>query len=107
MPEESNRKAMRLILGISISKVMEEDIKNSNVREWFGNAEKIEDVWRRRKLLLVGRIARLHRSVHPLQMLTITKVGNRRRAMPFHTIRDDFVDNIKTIIPTLDYRGNA
>ena len=107
MPEEFNRKAMRLIVGISISKVMDEDIKNSNVREWFGNSEKIEDIWRRRKLLRVGRIARLHRSVHPLQMLTVTEVGNRRRARPFRTIRDDFVDNIKTIIPTLDYRGNA
>ena len=105
MIEAFHHKSMRRILGISIKYVMEEEIKNAKVREWFGDAVKIEDVWRRRQLLFIGRIVRLDTSKYLPRILTSINAGKRCRGRPFRTIRDAFVDNLSSVILNLDKRG--
>ena len=49
MLETFHHKAMRRIMGVSMNRVKDERIRNSKIRKWFCDAEKIVDAWRRRQ----------------------------------------------------------
>ena len=94
-------------MGMPITNVTEEEIKNRKIREWFRNAEKMEDTWHRRQSLLIGMITRLGSSMCTLKKLTRNTAGDRRRGRPFCTITDAFVGNLKETIKILCARGSA
>jgi len=50
---------------------------------------------------------RLEGSKYSPQLITATNAGSRYRGRPFCTIRDAFVDDLNTIIPGIDGRGNT
>ena len=90
-----------------MSRAKDERIRNSKIRKWFCDTEKMVDAWRRRQLLFLGRIVRLDKSACPSHVLMATKVGKRCVGRPSRTIRDSFVNNLKFVINNLDVRGST
>ena len=76
--EDFHYKAMRRILKVPMSKVKEDRMNNSTIREWFGNIEPMSSMWRRRQLFL-GIIVILEPSKYPPQLLEATMSGKRYR----------------------------
>ena len=89
---------MQIIMGVSMGRVKDERIKNSKIREYFCDSEKMVDIRRILQLLFAGIIERLDNRENPTQMSMATAVGVRCRGRPFRTIRDSFVDNLNFII---------
>ena len=65
----------------------------------------MNDVWRRRQLLFVGRIVRLSRKFYPPMILTTSACGKILRGRPLRASKDILVENIRAIVPEFDYRG--
>ena len=76
-------KSIRRILGITMGRVKEEEITNSEIRRRFGNIESLSVTCRKRQLLFIDRIVRLERKSYPLLLLTATVNGKRSRVRPF------------------------
>ena len=102
-----HHKSIRRILGITMGRVKDEEITNSEIRRRFGGIEALSVTWRKRQLLFIGRIVRLDRNSYPPLLLTATVDGNRSRGRPFRTVKDAFVDNLTSVFPRLDRRGKV
>ena len=102
-----HHKSIRRILGISMGRVRDEEITNSEIRRRFGSIESLSVTWRKRQLLFIGRIVRLDRKLYPPLLLTATVDGKRSRGRPFHTVKDAFVDSLTLVFPSLDRRGKV
>ena len=77
MIEAFHHKAMRRIFKVLVSRVKEDKIKNATIKEWFRNIEPMVRMWRRIKLLFLGKIFILEPSKFLLHMLTATTRGER------------------------------
>ena len=51
MLDTFHHKAMRRIMGVLMSRAKDEIIRNSIIRKWFCDAEKMVDAWSRHQLL--------------------------------------------------------
>ena len=66
----------------------EEVIASKEIRREFGDMVKVEDAWRNRKLMLIGRIARIECTKDTRKLLMASCADKRRRGYPFREIRD-------------------
>ena len=98
-------KAMRMILGIEMGQVKEGVNSRKEVRRRFGDSECVNDTWKRRKLSYLGPIVRSSRNACPPMIVTASACGRRLRSRPLRTAKDILVENIRVIVPELDYRG--
>ena len=102
-----HHKSIKRRLKTPISRVKDERINNSMIRDRFLNEEPIKETWRRRQLLCFSRTLRNKCSAHPKILLTVTLVGKRVRGRPHRTSRDVMVDNANNIIHNVGEDGRV
>ena len=101
-----HHKSIRRILGINMSMVKDDHIKNEQVRTLFGNIDLLSTIWRKRLLNFIGRASRNSPSALSSQCLSCHIHGQRIRGRPFRTYKDAMIESLCLLIPSMPNNGN-
>ena len=103
--ERFHHKAIRRILGISMTQVRDERIKNDEVRKRFGGIASIKLIIAKKQLKWVGKIVRMDKKQIPPKILTGFIKKPRSTGRRFKTTRDGIFNNLQLLFPNLDTSG--
>ena len=88
-----------------ILQVKEGRMTNNEIRSRLNNIPKVEEIQRNRKILLLGRIARIDKNSYHRKLLSETCERRRNVGRPFRTTKDSFADGIRLLIDDIDRGG--
>ena len=91
--------AIRWILGIRVTQVKEERIKNTTIRKQFGNIQEVSFYIKRRTWTYIGKIIRANENLLPRQLTGAWIQCPRKIGHPQKSCRNLFVATLKEIIP--------
>eukprot|EP00978_Attheya_sp_CCMP212_P047230 scaffold421275_cov58-Attheya_sp.AAC.1 len=98
--ESFHTKSIRKILGIFMLNVEALRITNVMVRRELNSITTMENMIKKRQLILIGKLTRLPENRLPRQLLATWVQNPRKRSKPQFTLRNTMVKAIETIIPS-------
>jgi hypothetical protein len=94
-------RSIRRILKISIYEVVENRIKNSEVRSKFNNAQHIITTIKTRQLIWLGKIAKMNMNRIPRKLLACWTKSKRKPGRPQLNIRNTYAESLETVFPAI------
>ena len=98
-------RSVRRILGITMTEVKEERIRNAEVRERFFNIPTIQNQIAKRQLTFIGKVVRNSDQQLPTKLLTAWCNQKQRRVGVIHLNKKYIVQNIALNLPCIGKTG--